>query len=146
MSRRAAKGTPLICRDGFLCLCSCGDTILLRTTRCPARRRLRHSRGTAPPRCDRYYKPIRAVWFQIVPNARIDDGLFDVCIVRPVSSLTVLRLLVTLFWGGHVGHPAVSMHQTRTLKIETDTPMLLLCRWRTDVRNTRNDWRSSNMG
>ena len=63
--------------------------------------------------------------FQIVPNARIDDGLFDVCIIRPVSSLTVLRLLVTLFWGGHVGHPAVSMHQTRTLKIETDTPMLL---------------------
>ena len=63
--------------------------------------------------------------FQIVPDARIDDGLFDVCIVRPVSSLTVLRLLVTLFWGGHVGHPAVSMHQTRTLKIETDPPLLL---------------------
>ena len=63
--------------------------------------------------------------FQIVPNARIDDGLFDVCIVRPVSSVTVLRLLVTLFWGGHVSHPAVSMHQTQTLKIETDTPMLL---------------------
>ena len=63
--------------------------------------------------------------FKIVPDARIDDGLFDVCIVRPVSSVTVLRLLVTLFWGGHVGHPAVSMHQTRTLKIETDTPMLL---------------------
>ena len=63
--------------------------------------------------------------FQIVPNARIDDGLFDVCIIRPVSALTVLRLLVTLFWGGHVSHPAVSMHQTRTLTIETDTPMLL---------------------
>ena len=63
--------------------------------------------------------------FQIVPNARIDDGLFDVCIIRPVSAFTVLRLLVTLFWGGHVGHPAVSLHQTRTLKIETDTPMLL---------------------
>ena len=63
--------------------------------------------------------------FQIVPNARIDDGLFDVCIIRPVSSLTVLRLLITLFWGGHVTHPAVSMHQTRTLTIETDTPILL---------------------
>ena len=63
--------------------------------------------------------------FQIVPDARINDGLFDVCIVRPVSSVTVLRLLVTLFWGGHVKHPAVSMHQTRTLKIETDTPILL---------------------
>lgn len=63
--------------------------------------------------------------FQIVPSARIDDGLFDVCIIRPVSSLTVLRLMVTLFWGGHVSHPAVSMHQTRTLTIETDTPLLL---------------------
>ena len=63
--------------------------------------------------------------FQIVPNARIDDGLFDVCIIRPVSSLTVLRLMVTLFWGGHVSHPAVSMHQTRTLTVETDTPLLL---------------------
>ena len=63
--------------------------------------------------------------FKIVPDARINDGLFDVCIVRPVSSVTVLRLLVTLFWGGHVKHPAVSMHQTETLKIETDTPMLL---------------------
>ena len=63
--------------------------------------------------------------FKIVPDARINDGLFDVCIIRPVSSVTVLRLLVTLFWGGHVKHPAVSMHQTRTLKIETDTPMLL---------------------
>ena len=73
--------------------------------------------------------------FQIVPNARIDDGLFDVCIVRPVSSFTVLRLLVTLFWGGHVGHPAVTMHQTRTLHIETDIPMLPLRRWRTHVRN-----------
>ena len=63
--------------------------------------------------------------FQIVPNARIDDGLFDVCIIRPVSALTVLRLMVTLFWGGHVSHPAVSMHQTRTLTIETDPPILL---------------------
>lgn len=63
--------------------------------------------------------------FQIVPNARLDDGLFDVCIIRPVSSLTVLRLLVTLFWGGHVSHPAVSIHQTRTLRIETSPPLLL---------------------
>ncbi|MDE0013697.1 MAG: diacylglycerol kinase family lipid kinase [Candidatus Poribacteria bacterium] len=63
--------------------------------------------------------------FKIVPNARIDDGLFDVCIIRPVSELTVLRLMVTLFWGGHVSHPAVSIHRTRTLTIETETPLLL---------------------
>lgn len=63
--------------------------------------------------------------FQIVPDARIDDGLFDVCIIRPVSSLTVLRLLVTLFWGGHVSHPAVSIHRTRAITIQAETPLLL---------------------
>ena len=63
--------------------------------------------------------------FKIVPDARINDGLFDVCIIRPVSELTVLRLMVTLFWGGHVSHPAVSIHRTRAITIETETPLLL---------------------
>lgn len=63
--------------------------------------------------------------FKIVPNAHFDDGLFDVCLIRPVSSFTVLRLMVTLFWGGHVSHPAVNIYQTRSLKIETDPPVML---------------------
>ena len=63
--------------------------------------------------------------FRIVPNARYDDGLFDVCSIRSVSKLTILRLLVTLFWGGHVSHPAVEMRQTRTLRIETEPAMRL---------------------
>lgn len=63
--------------------------------------------------------------FKIVPAARYDDGLFDVCVVRPVPSLTILRLLITLFWGGHTKHPAVAIHQTRTVTIETDPPLQL---------------------
>ena len=63
--------------------------------------------------------------FKIVPNAHFNDGLFDVCLIHPVSSFTVLRLMVTLFWGGHVSHPAVEIHQTRSLKIETDPPVML---------------------
>ena len=62
---------------------------------------------------------------KIVPGAIIDDGLFDVCIIEPVPRRTVLRLLVTLFWGGHAGHPAVQMHRTKSLAIETDPPILL---------------------
>ena len=62
---------------------------------------------------------------KIVPEAIIDDGLFDVCIIEPVPRRTVLRLLVTLFWGGHTGHPAVQMHRTKSLTIETDPPILL---------------------
>ena len=62
---------------------------------------------------------------KIVPGAVIDDGLFDVCIIEPVPRRTVLRLLATLFWGGHAGHPAVQMHRTKSLAIETDPPILL---------------------
>ena len=62
---------------------------------------------------------------KIVPGAIIDDGLFDVCIIEPVPHRTVLRLLFTLFWGGHAGHRAVRMHRTKSLTIETDPPILL---------------------
>ena len=62
---------------------------------------------------------------KIVPEAIIDDGLFDVCIIEPVPHRTVLRLLFTLFWGGHAGHPAVQMHRTKSLTIEADPPILL---------------------
>ena len=62
---------------------------------------------------------------KIVPGAIIDDGLLDVCIIEPVPRHTVLRLLFTLFWGGHAGHPAVRMHRTKSLTIETDPPVLL---------------------
>ncbi|MCG9129359.1 diacylglycerol kinase family lipid kinase [Candidatus Poribacteria bacterium] len=63
--------------------------------------------------------------FQIVPNAVFDDGLFDVCVIRPVSKITVLRLMVTLFWGGHVNHHAVDIQRTRSMRIETNPPIML---------------------
>ena len=63
--------------------------------------------------------------FKIVPDAIYDDGLFDVCIIRPLPSFTILRLMATLFWGGHVNHPAVEINQTQSLRIETDPPVML---------------------
>ena len=63
--------------------------------------------------------------FKIVPDAVHDDGLFDVCIIRPLPAFTILRLMVTLFWGGHVNHPAVEISRTRSLKITADPPVML---------------------
>ena len=124
VSRRAAKGTPLFAGTASYAYAAV-ETLFYYE---PPFVRLEGDFGThegplllaATGITNRY-----GGGFQIVPNAQMDDGLFDVCIIRPVSSLTVLRLMVTLFWGGHVSHPAVSMHQTRTLTIETDTPILL---------------------
>jgi diacylglycerol kinase (ATP) len=124
VSRRAAKGTPLFAGTASYAYAAV-ETLFYYE---PPSVRLEGEFGT-------YEGPLLLAatgitnryggGFQIVPNARIDDGLFDVCVIRPVSALTVLRLLVTLFWGGHVSHPAVSIHQTRTLTIETETPLLL---------------------
>ena len=124
VSRRAAKGTPLFAGTASYAYAAV-ETLFYYD---PPSVRLEGDFGT-------YEGPLLLAatgitsryggGFKIVPDARINDGLFDVCIIRPVSSVTVLRLLVTLFWGGHVKHPAVSIHQTQTLKIETDTPMLL---------------------
>ena len=124
VSRRASKGTPLFAGTASYAYAAV-ETLFYYE---PPNVRLEGDFGThegplllaATGITNRY-----GGGFKIVPDARINDGLFDVCIIRPVSAFTVLRLLVTLFWGGHVSHPAVSMHQTQTLKIETDTPMLL---------------------
>jgi diacylglycerol kinase (ATP) len=55
---------------------------------------------------------------RIVPEARPDDGRLDVCLVRDLSRLEVLRLVPRLYSGGHVSHPAVEMFRCRTLVAE----------------------------
>lgn len=44
---------------------------------------------------------------RIAPDARIDDGLLDFCLVDEVSRTTVLRLLPKMFDGAHAAYPFV---------------------------------------
>jgi diacylglycerol kinase (ATP) len=62
---------------------------------------------------------------KMTPSAIVDDGLLDICLVRPVPRLVVLRMIPKTFYGGHVDHPAVSMHQTRRLEIDSREPLWL---------------------
>jgi YegS/Rv2252/BmrU family lipid kinase len=62
---------------------------------------------------------------RIVPNARPDDGLMDVCIVHDLSRFQVLKLLPRLYSGGHVGHPAVELLRCR--EITADAHDRVLC-------------------
>ena len=54
----------------------------------------------------------------ICPDADPTDGLLDVCVVGPASRTTMLRLLPSVFEGGHVGHRRVHMLRGRTITIE----------------------------
>jgi diacylglycerol kinase (ATP) len=62
-------------------------------------------------------------YLKITPDARIDDGLLDVCLVPSVSRWRVLQILPKVFSGQHVSHPVVSMHRTRRLEIDSDEPL-----------------------
>ncbi len=61
----------------------------------------------------------------ICPDADPTDGLLDVCVVGPASRTTMLRLLPSVFDGGHVGHRHVHMLRGRTVTIEGE-PMDLV--------------------
>ena len=62
---------------------------------------------------------------KILPDAVLDDGLLDVCIIKPVPRRTVLCMMISLFWGGHTSHRAVKIHRTKSLTIHADPPILL---------------------
>jgi diacylglycerol kinase (ATP) len=54
---------------------------------------------------------------RVCPYADVADGLFDVTILTPVSTLTFLRLLPTVFQGRHVRHPAVLTRRARRVTL-----------------------------
>jgi diacylglycerol kinase (ATP) len=57
---------------------------------------------------------------RITPAADLEDGLLDLCIVRPISRGTLLRLFPSVFSGAHLSHPSVLYVKTRFVEIETE--------------------------
>jgi YegS/Rv2252/BmrU family lipid kinase len=63
----------------------------------------------------------------IAPAARIDDGLFHLCVIDRVSRWTVLRILPRVLKGKHVEHPAVKILTTASVEIETPEGPQWIC-------------------
>jgi YegS/Rv2252/BmrU family lipid kinase len=68
--------------------------------------------------------PTYAGGMRIVPSARPDDGLLDVCLVSHLSRVEVLRLLPRMYSGGHVRHPAVELFRCRELSADANGRVL----------------------
>ncbi len=58
---------------------------------------------------------------KVTPDALIDDGLFDVLVVRPLPRLSFIRIFPRVFKGTHVTDPRVTIHRVSTVRIESDT-------------------------
>jgi diacylglycerol kinase family enzyme len=57
--------------------------------------------------------------------AAMDDGLLDVCFVRELSKLRLLRLFHVVFSGGHIGMKEVEYWKATRVRIQTDPVMEL---------------------
>lgn len=57
--------------------------------------------------------------FLMYPDAKIDDGLFDVVVVPEIPMRTVFQILPRLLNGSHLSHPAVRTFHARTLTVHS---------------------------
>ena len=55
----------------------------------------------------------------VCPAANICDGLFDVMVLHPVSTVEFIKVFPRVFAGTHVSHPAVEIVRSRTVRIES---------------------------
>jgi diacylglycerol kinase (ATP) len=55
---------------------------------------------------------------RIAPDARIDDGLLDLLLVKEVSRLTFLSVFPKVYKGSHVGHPCLLLERTARVEME----------------------------
>lgn len=63
---------------------------------------------------------------RIAPDARIDDGLFDVCVIKAAGRIEFLRAFPRVFRGTHTSHPKVLMFRASTVHVESDSPLPVL--------------------
>ncbi len=61
----------------------------------------------------------------LAPEAKFDDGLFDVVLIGDVSKLDFVTTSPKLYKGGHVHHPRVEVLRTAALTVEAAQPLPL---------------------
>jgi diacylglycerol kinase (ATP) len=59
---------------------------------------------------------------RIAPRALLDDGLLDLCIIRPLNKLKLLYLFPTVYSGGHLALREVEYLQATKMLLETEAP------------------------
>ncbi len=63
---------------------------------------------------------------RVTPDALIDDGLFDVCLLKETGRLEFLRAFPQVYAGKHKSHPKVEMLQARHVIVESEPPLSVL--------------------
>jgi len=62
--------------------------------------------------------------FMITPEAKIDDGLLNLCVISPVSRLDMLRFMPLVFKGYHTRLKQVKTLAAREVKVRSESPLV----------------------
>ena len=62
---------------------------------------------------------------RVLPDAVMNDGLLDVCIVQALSKGAFLRAFPRVFTGSHTTHPKVTMRTGRRVEVEANRRVLV---------------------
>jgi diacylglycerol kinase (ATP) len=60
---------------------------------------------------------------KIAPQARIDDGLLDVCVIGGIDPFKLACMFPTVYFGRHLRVRGVDYFQTPRLRVETEIPL-----------------------
>lgn len=58
----------------------------------------------------------------ICPDAVLDDGFLEVCLVNDMSRFEILRFLPHVFSGGHRSHPSFEVFRGKRIRIDFEIP------------------------
>lgn len=62
--------------------------------------------------------------FFVAPQAEPDDGLFDLCIAREASRLTILRLIPHFLRGTHIDNELITMARARHVEVSSSEGLI----------------------
>jgi diacylglycerol kinase (ATP) len=60
---------------------------------------------------------------KIAPRAQMDDGKFDVCLIRDIPKLKLLGVFPSVYVGKHLGLREVEYFAASCVRVETDRPL-----------------------
>ena len=63
---------------------------------------------------------------KVAPDAQLDDGLFDICVIKEATRWAFVRAFPGVFRGSHVHHERVEMFRARRVEIWCDRPWPVL--------------------
>ncbi len=71
--------------------------------------------------------PFTGGGLKMAPEAKLDDGLFDVVVIDSIGRLDLMLNFPRVYRGSHLDHPNFSLYRSRRVRVTAETPLHKMC-------------------